>query len=155
MGRRRRDAQSANLFAVPDAEGRWRFIGHNVEVHRGEEVWRVVHVAEVLYEFSADDAASRKLCMAQLSLQKLATEPEIAEAFGCSRPTVCRAKRAFLRGGAPGLVPERRGPKSSRLEPGLEAMILGLRRQGWGYRRIAGHLGLPRSTVFSAFRSAI
>jgi hypothetical protein len=122
-------------------------IGRNVEVCRQGEVWVVVHAAELLYEFSADDAATKRLCMAQLSLAKLAAEQEIARAFGCSRATVCRAKAAFLKQGARGLVPKRRGPKGSRMEPGLEAKILRLRREGRSYTSMSRELVLPRSTV--------
>jgi hypothetical protein len=150
MSRKRRDGGTRRLFAAPSDEEQWVSIGANVAVYRGEEAWRVVHVAEVLYEFAADDVATKRLCMAQLSLQKLASEGEIAKAFGCSRPTLCRAKAAFVRAGTPGLVPKRRGPKSPRMEPGLEETIVRLRRAGGGYRSIARRLGIPRSTVYAA-----
>ena len=149
MSRKHPETKTPRLFAMPDDDGRWVSIGPNLEVCRGEEVWRVVHMTEVLYDFAAGDVATKRLCMAQLSLVKLASEEEIAQAFGCSRPTVCRAKAAFLKGGTPGLMPKRRGPKSPRLEPGLEAAIVGLRREGLGRRLIHKRLGVPLSTVYA------
>lgn len=135
------------LFPKRDREELWMALGDCVEVYRGEDAWAVVHAGDVLYEFSVDDVAMKRMCLAQLALQKLATETEVAEAFGCSRATVCRAKAAFLKQGAPGLVPERRGPKGPRVEPGVEEKIVRLRREGEGYRSIARQLLVPHSTV--------
>ena len=126
---------------------RWVSIGRDVQVYRGEEVWAVMHMADVVYRFPVGDVGSMRVCMAQLSLQKLATEEELAEAFGCSRVTVCRAKAAFLKGGTPAVVPKRRGPKGSRLEAGLVGQIARLRREGLGYRLIGRKVLLHRSTV--------
>ena len=150
MCRKVPQSQAPRLFAMPhDDDGRWVSVAPNLDVFRGEEVWRVVHMTEVLYEFAADDVATKRLCMAQLSLAKLASEEAIAQAFGCSRPTVSRAKAAFLKGGTPGLVPKRRGPKSPRMDPGLEAAIVGLRREGLGRRAIHKRLGVPLSTIYA------
>ena len=147
MGESDNSLQSRSGVARQSGEQRWVSIGEDVQVYRGEEVWAVMHMAEVVYRFPVGDVGSMRVCMAQLSLQKLATEEEIAGAFGCSRATVCRAKAAFLKGGTLGVVPKRRGPKGSRLEAGLEGRIARLRREGLGYRSIARQLLLPRSTV--------
>jgi prepilin-type processing-associated H-X9-DG protein len=149
MRRREENFETPTLLPNEDGDELWTAIGRNLHVYRGDNVWVVVHVAEVLYEFSADDVATKRMCMAQLSLQKLATEEEIAEAFACSRATVCRAKAAFLKQGARGVLPRRRGPKGPRLEPGLEDKIVRVRREGCGYRSISRQLMVPRQTVFT------
>lgn len=126
---------------------RWVSIGRDLQVYRGAGVWAVMHMADVVYRFPVGDVGSMRVCMAQLSLQKLATEAELAEAFGCSRVTVCRAKSDFLKGGTPAVVPKRRGPKGSRLEASLVGAIVRLRREGLGYGLIGKELLVPRSTV--------
>ncbi|MFH1833716.1 MAG: putative transposase [bacterium] len=150
MSRKRKQDETGALFPKRDGGQGWIAIGANLHVYRGEDMWLVAHAAEVLYRFCAGDVAVKRLCMAQLSHEKLATEEDIAEAFGCCRATVCRAKRRFFKEGAQGLVPERRGPKGSRLEPGLEARMVTLRRGENSYGSIAKRLGVPRSTVVTA-----
>jgi hypothetical protein len=146
-GDNRVESPSAVLRQREPAQERWLSIGRDVQVYRGEGVWAVMHMADVVYRFPVGDVGSMRVCMAQLSLQKLATEEELAEAFGCSRVTVCRAKSAFLKGGTPAVVPKRRGPKGSRLAASLVGQIARLRREGLGYRSIGRELLVPRSTV--------
>jgi len=147
MGETANSLQCRSAVARQNGQERWVSIGEDLQVYRGEDVWAVMHMADVVYRFPVGDVGSLRACMAQLSLQKLAREEEIAGAFGCSRATLCRAKAAFLKGGTLGVVPKRRGPKGSRLEVGLEGRIARLRREGLGYRAIGRRLLLPRSTV--------
>ena len=98
MSRKTKQDGTGVLFAKADGARGWIAVGANLHVYRGDEVWLVVHAAEVLYRFGAGDVAARRLCMAQLSHEKLATEEEIAAA----KALVPKLRRAVIEGVAAG-----------------------------------------------------
>lgn len=75
----------------------------------------------------------------------------VAREMGISRPTAYKWWRRYCEGGIDALVDRRSAPHSTpnRLSQRRERRIIGLRvNRRWGPARIAGHLGLCRSTVW-------
>jgi len=140
-------SRSGSLFADVCQDARWVAIGRNLRLFRGEDAWQVYYGQEQLFVFSPHDKGTRKLCMAQLSVDDLAKDVEIAEAFGCTRQTVYLVRQAFLKEGFEGLAPKRTGPKGPQTTPSLEKKMLQLRRQGASYRAIAKACGVSATRV--------
>ena len=105
--------------------------------------------ATPLFAFSTDDKITKRLCMAQLSQQKLGTHEEIARAFHCSRNTVHRTCKAYMKAGLPGLILEKTGPKTKRTSAGLVSKIIKLRKAEETIRFIGTELGVSKSKVHS------
>jgi hypothetical protein len=139
--------RSGFFFPEMCQDARWVPIGRNLHLFRGEDAWQVHYGLEQLFVFSANDRGTKKLCMAQLSVDNLAKDVEIAGAFGCSRQTVYLARQAFLKKGFEGLAPKRTGPKGPHTTPSLEKKMLQLRRQGASYRAIAKECGVSATRV--------
>jgi hypothetical protein len=144
--------QEAILFPELKGEQGWVSIGRDIHVYRDDDMWRVLHGSAVLYEGTTDDVMLIKTCMSQLSLQKLASEEDIGAAFGYCRGTVQRAKVTFLKEGAEGFVPKKRGPKGPRVEPGVERKIVRLAREGKNKSQVVRTVGIPWTTVSRTFK---
>ena len=87
--------------------------------------------ATAIHVWSADDKEAEAACMATLSRAGLASDVEIAAAFGVHRNTVGRVVRRFESAGMAAVVPAKRGPKGPSK---VTADVLAL---------VAGHADLP------------
>jgi len=135
------DKEQPFLFDLGEDEN-WKRVGNSIYVRQGAEGWIVMLNATPLFVFSTDDKTTKRLCMAQLSQQKLGTHEEIASAFHCSRNTVHRACKAYMKAGLPGLILEKTGPKTKRTPAGLVSKIIKLRKEGETFRAIQEELGV-------------
>ena len=78
----------------------------------------------VIYVFDALDKAGEAACMAMLSRAGLASDVDIAVAFGVHRNTVGRLAARFFSDGMAAVVPAKRGPKGpSKATPEVLAVI--------------------------------
>jgi transposase len=114
---------------------------------------------EPLYRVALGDTVHVRLVAVSLRQSQLATQAEIARAFGHSVVTQGRWERRYQQGGIDGLVPKRSPGRSRRLGKGQEALVgkwFGAdvsnlemaRRLGVGettIRRTLKHLGLRRT----------
>jgi DNA-binding CsgD family transcriptional regulator len=83
----------------------------------------------------------------------LASQQEIAEAFGCSRLTIFRARNKYGEGGMAALMPKRRGPKGgSKVTEAKGRRILQLKENGLTNATIGSRLGLKEDTVRKALK---
>jgi len=74
--------------------------------------------------FDAADKAGEAACIAMLSRAGLATDHDIAKAFGCHRNTVVRLAGRLASGGMAAVVPAKRGPKGPhKVTPAVQAVI--------------------------------
>ncbi len=69
---------------------------------------RAIHV------YDAQDSGAQAAAIALLARARVATDIELAEAFGCHRNTVGRLERRLERAGMAGVVSLKRGPKGPR-----------------------------------------
>jgi transposase len=64
-----------------------------------------------IYVYDIGDDAAEAACIAMLSRAGLATDIDIAQAFGCHRNTVARKAERLTNEGMAAVIPARRGPK--------------------------------------------
>lgn len=64
-----------------------------------------------IYVYDIGDEAAEAACIAMLSRAGLATDSDIAQAFGCHRNTVARKAERLTNEGMAAVIPARRGPK--------------------------------------------
>ncbi len=77
-----------------------------------------------IHVFDATDKGAETVCVAMLSRAGLATNVEIAAAFGCHRNTVARLAGRLEREGMAAVVPAKRGPKGPhKVTPAVLAVI--------------------------------
>jgi len=106
-----------------------------------------------LLAWSEDDHASEAYAMVLLTRDGFANSTEVAQAFGCARMTVYRARGRFEKEGLPGLVSEKRGPKKARaLGDVATKRLVVLRKQGLSNRVIAVKLGVSESGIRKALK---
>jgi len=103
------------------------------------------------FAWDTGDEAGRRLAAVQLVRLRVASQGQVAEAFGVDPVTVWRWDRALAAEGVAGLVPSRRGPKgASKLAPELAARITGLDAAGATLREIATATGVSTFSVRNA-----
>ena len=115
----------------------------SIQVVEADGLTRVLMKGQLYMSWRSGDEACVRLAIVQLHKCGLATEPDLAEAFGRHVTTVQRYLRDFADEGMAGLVSERRGPKGRwRLTPGLRGKILliVLREGVWGLEAIQQRL---------------
>jgi len=67
-----------------------------------------------IHVYDAQDSAAQAAAIALLARARIATDIELAEAFGCHRNTVGRLERRLEQAGMAGVVSLKRGPKGPR-----------------------------------------
>ncbi len=67
-----------------------------------------------IHVYEAQDRGAQAAAIALLARARVATDIELAEAFGCHRNTVARLEQRFEQEGMGGVVPAKRGPKGPR-----------------------------------------
>jgi hypothetical protein len=76
--------------------------------------------------YDADDKGAEAACIAMLSRADLATDIDIAAAFGCHRNTVARLAGRLAHDGLSAVVPAKRGPKGPhKVTPEVQRVIDG------------------------------
>jgi hypothetical protein len=74
--------------------------------------------------YDADDKSAEAACIAMLSRADLATDVDIAAAFGCHRNTVARLAGRLAHEGLSAVVPAKRGPKGPhKVTPEVQRVI--------------------------------
>jgi transposase len=114
-----------------------------IQVVEADGLTRVLVKGQLYMSWRSGDEACVRLAITQLHKCGLATEQDLAEAFGRHVTTVQRYLRDFADEGMEGLVSERRGPKGRwKLTPGLRGKILliVLREGVWGLEAIQQRL---------------
>jgi transposase len=97
----------------------------SIQVVEADGLTRVLVKGQLYMSWQSGDEACVRLAMVQLHKCRLATEQDLAEAFGRHVTTVQRYVRDFADEGMEGLMPERRGPKGQwKLTPDLRGKIL-------------------------------
>jgi len=126
-------------------------IAPGVGLVTGEDGGLVTVHGLATFAWDAGDEAGRRLAAVQLVRLRVASQGQVAEAFGMDPATVWRWDQAVASGGVAGLVPARRGPKgASKLTPGLAARIAELDAAGQTLRQIAAATGVSTFTVRNA-----
>ncbi len=106
-----------------------------------------------LFHYAEGDKAADQYAMIHLVESGLASQQEVASAFGCSRLTVFRSKKRFEQGGISALVPQKRGPKEGRkIDKAKSRSILALKNKGLTNVAIAARLGLKEDAVRKALK---
>jgi len=97
----------------------------SIQVVEANGLTRVLVKGQLYMSWPSGDEACVRVAMVQLQKCRLATEQDLAEAFGRHVTTVQRYVRDFADEGVEGLMPERRGPKGRwKLTPDLRGKIL-------------------------------
>jgi transposase len=100
---------TASLFEVPGPPG--ATINKHLTLFDFEGQRAVFHRSVAINIFDADDKAGEAACIAMLSRAGLATDTDIARAFGCHRNTVGRLAGKLQTEGMAAVLPAKRGPK--------------------------------------------
>ena len=115
----------------------------SIQVVEADGLTRVLMKGQLYMSWRSGDEACVRLAIVQLHQCGLATEPDLAEAFGRHVTTVQRYLREFADEGMKGLVSERRGPKGRwKLTPRLrgKTLLIVLREGVWGLEAIQQRL---------------
>jgi DNA-binding CsgD family transcriptional regulator len=122
--------------------------------YREEGDMRVIFANGIpLLHCARDDKTANQYAMVHLVETGLASQQEIAEAFGCSRLTIFRAKNKYSEGGMVALMPKKRGPKDgSKVNKAKARRILELKEKGLTNATIGSRLGLKEDTVRKALK---
>ncbi len=127
------EVEQPALVEAPSGPG--RPIGKRLRLFDSEGLRAVFLGPTAIHVYDVADAEADGACMATLSRAGLASDIDIAAAFGVHRNTVGRAVRRFERDGLAGVVPAKRGPKGpSKVTPQVMAVI-------------ASHADLPRKEL--------
>jgi hypothetical protein len=109
---------------------------------------------EILHRVALDDAPSLALVAVSLRLSELATQIDIAAAFGHSVATQRRWETRYLQFGAAGLLPRSRAGRSAKLDRGQRAFVLRWCQQGVSNQEMARRLGVSEATIRRVLRQA-
>ncbi|UCF91421.1 MAG: helix-turn-helix domain-containing protein, partial [Desulfobacterales bacterium] len=122
--------------------------------YREEGDLRVIFANGIpLLHYAQDDKAAHQYAMVHLVETGLASQQEVAEAFGCSRLTIFRAQNKYNEGGMVALMPKKRGPKDgSKVNQAKTRRILALKEKGLTNVAIGCRLGLKEDTVRKALK---
>jgi transposase len=122
--------------------------------YREEGDLRVIFANGIpLLHYARNDKAADQYAMIHLVETGLASQQEVAEAFGCSRLTIFRAKNKYDAGGMAALMPKKRGPQDgSKVNQAKARRILALKEKGLTNVAIGSRLGLREDTVRKALK---
>jgi len=122
--------------------------------YREEGDLRVIFANGIpLLHYARDDKTASQYAMVHLVETGLASQQEVAEAFGCSRLTIFRAQNKYNEGGMVALMPKKRGPKDgSKVNQAKTRRILALKEKGLTNVAIGCRLGLKEDTVRKALK---
>jgi hypothetical protein len=122
--------------------------------YRDEGEVRVIFANGIpLLHYGRADRAAECYAMIHLVETGLASQQQIVGAFGCSRPTIFRARKKYDEGGMAALVPKRTGPKEGRKVNKAKARrIVALKNKGLTNGAIGLRLGLKEDTVRKALK---
>jgi len=117
-----RSFEQVPLLDVELAPG--RTMGRHLRLVESDGLRAVMFGSTAIYVFDASDKEAQAACVATLSRAELASDVEIAAAFGIHRNTVGRLQARFERDGMAAVVPAKRGPKGpSKLTPEVIEVI--------------------------------
>jgi transposase len=112
------------------------------------EGYRVVFCRhEPLYRVALDDQVHLRLVAVSLRQSQLATQEEIARAFGHSVITQARWERQYEKDGIEGLTPKKPTGRSRGLDKGQERFVRRWFHEGWSNCRMAKRLGVGEATI--------
>lgn len=112
------------------------------------EGYRVVFCRhEPLYRVALDDQVHLRLVAVSLRQSQLATQEEIARAFGHSVLTQARWERRYEKAGIEGLTPKKPTGRSRGLDKGQERFVRRWFHDGWSNCRMAKRLGVGEATI--------
>ncbi len=103
------ESSVAQLFEVPVLPG--TPIGKRLTLLEADGRRAVFLGPTAIHVFDVEDKAAEAACMAMLSRADLASDVDIAAAFGCHRNTVARLAGRLTQEGMAAVVPAKRGPK--------------------------------------------
>ena len=102
---------------------------------------------EPLYRVSLEDRVHLRLTAVGLRQSQLATQEEIAQAFGHTVATQRRWERAYQNDGSEGLIPKRPTGRHAKLAKGQEVFVRRWFHAGLANVTIAKRLGVGETTV--------
>jgi transposase len=112
------------------------------------EGYRVVFCRhEPLYRVALDDRVHLRLVAVNLRQSQLATQEEIARAFGHSVITQARWERQYEKQGIEGLLPKRPTGRRRGLDKTQERFVRKWFGEGWSNCRMAKRLGVGEATI--------
>jgi hypothetical protein len=107
----------------------------------------VFHRHEVLYRIALGDVVHLRLVAVSLRQSGLATQEEIARAFGHRVITQARWERQYEKDGIEGLTPQRRPGRGPELDKAQERLVRRWFGQGLPNCQMAKRLGVDEATV--------
>jgi transposase len=112
------------------------------------EGYRVVFCRhEPLYRVALDDQVHLRLVAVSLRQSQLATQEEIARAFGHSVITQARWERQYEKEGIEGLTPKKPTGRSRGLDKAQERFVRRWFQEGWSNCRMAKRLRVGEATI--------
>jgi transposase len=102
---------------------------------------------EPLYRVALDDRVHLRLVAVSLRQSQLATQEEIARAFGHRVITQARWERQYEKQGIEGLIPKRPTGRSRELDKTQERFVRKWFGEGWSNCRMAKRLGVGEATI--------
>jgi transposase len=142
--------EQPRLVDLPPALG--RAIGRHLRLLDADGQRAVLFGSRAIQVFDASDQAAEAACIATLSRADLASDVEIAAAFGVHRNTVGRLAGRFEREGMAAVVPAKRGPKGpSKVSAAVLAVITEHAEElaGWRLRElVAARTGVSLSLSY-------
>ena len=102
---------------------------------------------EPLYRVALNDRVHLRLVAVNLRQSQLASQEEIARAFGHSVITQARWERQYEKQGIEGLLPKRPTGRSRGLDKTQERFVRKWFREGWSNCRMAKRLGVGEATI--------
>lgn len=110
------------LFEYPVAPG--TPIGKRLRLLDSDGKRAVFFGSVTIQIYDAKDKSAEVACIAMLSRADLASDTDIAAAFGCHRNTVARLARRLADEGLAAVVPAKRGPKGpNKVTPEVQRVI--------------------------------
>ena len=123
-------------------------IGAVVALVEDDDGGRVFLRGELVYAWSGDDVALRRLAAVQLVEINAATRADVAAGFGVDSATVWRWSKELSAAGVAGLIPDKRGPKGAhRVTASMREQITARRGEGAPIAAIAAAVGVSASSV--------
>jgi hypothetical protein len=107
---------------------------------------------EVLYRIALSDIVHLRLVAVCLRQSGLATQEEIAHAFGHSVITQARWERQYQKDGIEGLTPQRRPGRGPELDKTQESLVRKWFHQGLSNCQMARRLGVDEATIRRTLR---
>jgi len=118
-----------------------------------EDGYRVVFLRhEPLYRVALEDQGHLRLVAVNLRQSELATQAEIAVAFGCSEKTLRRWERRYERQGAAGLLDRPRPGRNGQIRKSQEAFLRRWFEEGLTGEAMARRLSVSLATVRRALK---